>query len=162
VPHEDYKRSLEFAKAELGQLQMERNTLSEKVTEIDRHIVEVIEGIKGLARLCDQQLSKELLSGKPLPLSGKKGLNDAVRFVLQTSHKPLTPVEVRERLYSLGFDIAKYKTDFLATLHTVLKRLNTRREVDVVQFADGKNAYKWITEADIAEEMARENEGTKD
>jgi len=158
VAIEDYKRSLEFAKTELAQLQTERNTLSERVAEIDRQIVEVIEGIKGLARLCDQQPSKELLSGKSLPLRGKKGLTDAVRFALQTSRKPLTAVDVRERLYSLGFDIAKYKTDFLATLHTVLKRLNTHREVDVEPLADGKNAYKWITEADVAEELARMNE----
>jgi hypothetical protein len=154
---EDYKRSLEFAKAELGQLQMERNTLTERIVELDRHIVEVIQGIKGLARLCDQQATKDLLFGKPLPLAGEKGLNNAVQFALQTSREALTPVQVRERLRSLGFDIAKYKSDFLATVHTVLKRLHAHRKVDTVPLADGKTAYKWITEAEVAEELAQEN-----
>jgi hypothetical protein len=155
VPQDDYKRSLEFAKSELAILQGERNMLAERVVEIDRHIVEVMEGIKGLARLCDQQATKDLLYGKQLPLAGEKGLNKAVRFALQTSHEPLTPIQVRERLRSLGFDIAKYKSDFLATVHTVLKRLHARREVDTVSFVDGKTAYKWITEAELAEELTR-------
>jgi hypothetical protein len=155
VSQDDYKRSLEFAKSELAILQGERNTLTDRIVEIDRHIVEVMEGIKGLARLCDQQATKDLLYGKPLPLAGEKGLNKAVRFALQTSREPLTPIQVRERLRSLGFDIAKYKSDFLATVHTVLKRLNARREVAIVSLAGGKNAYKWITEAELAEELAR-------
>jgi hypothetical protein len=155
VAREDYKRSLELAKAELGELHAEKTKLTERISDIDSHINEITEGIKGLARLCDQQVTREMLSGNGLPLaSGKVGLNDAVRFALQTSKRELTPLEVRERLRSLGFDMSKYKSEFMATLHTVLKRLDTiHREVDKVPTSDGKTAYKWITETDKAAEL---------
>jgi hypothetical protein len=162
MPQDDYKRSLELAKGELAVLETERNTLTERISEIDLHVKEVIEGIKGLARLCDQQATKSLLYGNPLPLAREKGLNNAVEFALKTSRKPLTPVQVRERLQRLGFDIDKYKSDFLATLHTVLKRLHARRKVDAVPVVDGKTAYKWISESEIAEELVRGSESSKD
>ena len=149
VAHEDYKRSLDLAKVELGQLRDEKAKFAARLTEIDRHITAVIEGIKGLARLCDQQVTKELLSGNPTPLAGQSGkLSDAVRLALQTSSGALSPVQVRERLIALGYDTSKYTTDFLATLHTVLKRLQQHHEVEAIALAGGKTGYKWITETD--------------
>ena len=155
MPREDYKRSLDLAKVELGELRTEKTKLTSRLADIDRHIVAVEEGIKGLARLCDQQVTKDLLSGNPTPLAGQNGkLNDAVRLALQTTCEALSPVQVRERLIELGYDISTYTTDFLATLHTVLKRLHTiHHEVEVVALPGGKTGYKWITEIDKLAEL---------
>ena len=153
VTQPDYKRTLEQAQAEFQILHSEKERLKKRIADIDRHMSEVAIGIKGLARLCDQKVTKELLSGDGLPLLKETSLNEAVRFALQTSKSAMSPVEVREALRSLGFNLDKYKTDFLATLHTVLKRLHARREVDVEALPDGKKGYKWITEADKAEEL---------
>jgi len=162
VAHEDYKRSLELAKVELGQLRDEKAKFAARLAEIDRHITAVIEGIKGLARLCDQQVTKELLSGNPTPLAGQSGkLSDAVRLALQTSSGALSPVQVRERLVALGYDTSKYTTDFLATLHTVLKRLHQHHEVEAIALPGGKTGYKWITETDKLAGMEQEVERPK-
>jgi hypothetical protein len=154
VSKPDYKEALEQAKAELTMLHAEKEKLTKRIGDIERHMTEVVAGIKGLARLCDQQVTKELLSGNGLPLIGETGLSNAVKFALQTTNQAMSPVEVRETLRSLGFDISKYKTDFLATLHTVLKRLHVQRHVDVIEGDEGRKEYKWITETDKADELA--------
>lgn len=149
MARDDYKRSLELAKTELGELITEKENLTSRLAEIDKQIAEMREGIKGLAKLCDQQITKELTSGNKNPLAGIKSLNDAVRFALKVSRDALTPVQVRDKLISLGYDTTKYKSDFLATLHTVLKRLDRiHHEVEVVHLQHGKTGYKWITETD--------------
>lgn len=141
----DYKRSLEQAIAEFQMLRGEKDKLLKRIADIDRHSSEVAQGIQGLARLCDQQVTKELLAGDGLPLAKQSSLSDAVRFALQTTNQAMSPAEVREVLRSLGFDLGKYKTDFLATLHTVLKRLHAHREVDIAVLDGGKKGYQWIT-----------------
>ena len=156
MSREDYKRSLELAKVELGQLRTEKGKITSRLTEIERHIEAAEEAIQSLARLCDQQVTKGLLSGNPIPLAGQSGkLNDAVRLALQTSSEALSPIQVRERLTQLGYDSSGYSTDFLATLHTVLKRLHTiHHEVRTVTLPGGKTGYKWITETDKLVELA--------
>ena len=54
----------------------------------------------------------------------------------------MTPIEVRDRLEAIGFDLDKY-TNSLAAVHTVLKRLNQSHEVLFVEHASGKFACEW-------------------
>ena len=54
----------------------------------------------------------------------------------------MTPMEVRDRLESIGFDLSKYSSS-LAAIHTVLKRLNEAREVGFVELDSGKFGYTW-------------------
>ena len=50
----------------------------------------------------------------------------------------MTPLDVRERLLSIGVDLSGYSND-LAVIHTVLKRLNEAGELRSVPRPSGKN-----------------------
>ena len=52
----------------------------------------------------------------------------------------MTPIDVRDRLQGMGFDMAKYTND-LAAVHTILKRLNDAGELRFVARPDGKPQY---------------------
>jgi hypothetical protein len=51
------------------------------------------------------------------------GLTDACRLVLRNATQPLTALEVRDRLSSIGVGLEKH-SNALASIHTVLKRLH--------------------------------------
>jgi hypothetical protein len=69
------------------------------------------------------------------------GLTDACRMVMRGG-QPMTPVEVRDRLLAIGFDVSKYAND-LAAVHTILKRLNGSGELRFVPRGPGKHQYVW-------------------
>lgn len=70
------------------------------------------------------------------------GLTDAIRLVVRGAGVPMTPVDVRDRLHAIGFDVAKYAND-LAAVHTILKRLNQSGELRFIPRAPGKHQYTW-------------------
>jgi hypothetical protein len=69
------------------------------------------------------------------------GLTDAVRLVSRAG-VPMTPVEVREKLHGMGFDLSGYASE-LSAIHTVLKRLNGAGELRIVPRPNKKDAYLW-------------------
>jgi hypothetical protein len=76
------------------------------------------------------------------------GLTDAVRSVFRASERSgLTPVEVRNRLSHLYFPVNEYK-NFMATLHTVLIRLEKNKEIRlaILDRHEGRDesVYQWI------------------
>jgi hypothetical protein len=70
------------------------------------------------------------------------GLTDACRVVLKGAGHPMTPIEVRDRLEAMGFDLSKYASS-LAAIHTVLKRLKEAKELRFIELHSGKFAYDW-------------------
>src|SRR5579864_5385805 len=119
----DYRRALEAATREY-------ETLGEERRDIDRRLAELAQSIATLSRL---------LGFTPtVPL----GLTDAVRMVVRGAGVPMTPVDVRDRLHAIGFDVSKYTND-LAAVHTILKRLNESGEIRFVPRAPGKHQYVW-------------------
>jgi hypothetical protein len=70
------------------------------------------------------------------------GLTDGCRLVLAGAGHPMTPVEVRDRLEAIGFDLSKYSSR-LAAIHTVLKRLRDAEEIRFVELDSGRFAYEW-------------------
>jgi hypothetical protein len=107
----------------------EYEALGEERRAIDKRLAEIAQTIGTLSRLIG------LTPTVPL------GLTDGCRLVLRAG-VPMTPVEVRERLGAIGFDLAKYVSD-LAAIHTVLKRLNEAGEIRMLARAPGKSAYLW-------------------
>jgi hypothetical protein len=118
----EYRSALDAAIKEYESLGSERRA-------IDRRLAEVAQTIGTLSRLIG------LVPTVPL------GLTDGCRLVLRAG-LPLTPLDVRERLATIGFDLAKYASD-LAAIHTVLKRLNEAGEVRLIPRGPGKSAYLW-------------------
>ena len=118
----DYKVALDRACREYERLLKERAELDERLSQLQ-------EAIASLVRLCGYEPT--------VPW----GLTDAIRIVVKRADAPMTPIEVRERLRSVGFDLSKYASD-LSAIHTVLKRLHRAGELHLVPRKDGTHAYR--------------------
>ncbi|MEZ5320227.1 MAG: hypothetical protein R2752_22685 [Vicinamibacterales bacterium] len=78
------------------------------------------------------------------------GLTDACRTALRCAGKPLTAVEVRDRLAGTGFDLDRY-ANALAAVHTVLKRLEQSGEAALVPADETtRTAYEFLRSGVIA------------
>src|SRR5262245_646702 len=119
---DEYRRALEAATKEYEALGAQRR-------EIDQRLAQLAQSIGTLTRLLG------LTPTVPF------GLTDAVRMVVRGAGVPMTPVEVRDRLHGMGFDVSKYTND-LAAVHTILKRLNQAGEIRFVG-RSGKHQYLW-------------------
>jgi hypothetical protein len=120
VADADYRAALAAAVKEYEELGQRRR-------EIDDRLAQLSQTIGTLNRLLGYEST--------VPL----GLTDAIRIVMR-SGVPMTPVEVRDRLRAIGFDVSKYAND-LAAVHTILKRLNGSGELRFVPQAAGRHQY---------------------
>jgi hypothetical protein len=107
----------------------EYESLGEQRREIDQRLAQLAQTIGTLSKLIG------LTPTVPM------GLTDAVRLALRAG-VPMTPIDVRERLLSIGVDLSIYSSD-LAVIHTVLKRLNEAGEIRIIPRPDKKPAYLW-------------------
>src|SRR4051812_33840280 len=123
MTHDDYRKALEAASREY-------EALGEKRREIDQRLAGLAQTIGMLAKLLG------LTPSVPI------GLTDAIRLVVRGAGVPVTPVEVRDRLAAIGFDVSKYVND-LAAVHTILKRLNEAGELRFVPRTPGTHQYTW-------------------
>jgi hypothetical protein len=120
----DYRQALEAAAREY-------ETLLAKRGRLDRRLARLHETINALQRLCG------------LTPSVDWGLSDACRVVLRRADAALTPLEVREKLRAIGFDLSRYVND-LSAIHTTLKRLAQSGEAKRVTRLPGEHAYCWL------------------
>jgi hypothetical protein len=120
MTHEDYRRALDAAIREYEELGAKRQG-------IDKRLAELAQTIGTLSKLVG------LTPTVPL------GLTDAVRMIMRGG-VAMTPIEVRDRLHAIGFDMDKYAND-LAAVHTILKRLNESGELRFIPRAPGKHQY---------------------
>src|SRR5580765_7349513 len=121
MTHEDYRRALEAATREYEELGARRQAIDKRLAELAQTI---------------GTLSKLIGLTPTVPI----GLTDAVRLIMRGG-VPMTPVEIRDRLHAIGFDVSKYVND-LAAVHTILKRLNESGEIRFVA-RSGKHQYVW-------------------
>jgi hypothetical protein len=121
VSAQNYRTALTAAIKEYQDLGLERR-------QIDDRLAQLAQTIGTLNRLLG------LTATVPL------GLTDAIRLVVRGSGVPMTPVDVRDRLGAMGFDLSKYANE-LAAVHTILKRLNESGELRFIPRATGKHQY---------------------
>ena len=121
----DYRAALDAAIKEFESLGEQRRTIDDRLAQLSQTI---------------GTLSKLLGLTPTVPL----GLTDACRLALRGAGLPLTPLEVRDRLVSMGVDLSGYAND-LSAIHTVLKRLNEAGEIKFITkgTGSGKPAYIW-------------------
>jgi hypothetical protein len=123
VSSEQYSRTLEAAIKEYEALAGQRQ-------EIDGRLAALAQTIGTLTRLCG------------LTPTVPWGLTDACRVVLRGAGVPMTPLDVRNRLGAIGFDLSPYSSP-LSAIHTVLKRLNESGELRFIAHQSGKRSYVW-------------------
>jgi hypothetical protein len=139
VADSDYRQALDAAIREYEQLGQQRR-------DIDKRLAQLAQTIGTLNRLCG------------FAPTVFWGLTDACRVVLRGAGHPMTPVDVRDRLEAMGFDLSKYASS-LAAIHTVLKRLKDAGEIRYVTLGSGTFAYEWqrpprslaVSEAELAD-----------
>lgn len=141
----DYRKTLDAALEELSILMAERETLDEKREVLHQRIVKLRGAVRGLARLCDiDDIDEEQRHLFPDEWADTDvGLTDAIRQVLSSHGEAyLSPVFIRDRLGDVGFDIKTHK-NILASIHTVLKRLQRQGEAVPVN-REGRTVYRWV------------------
>jgi phage shock protein A len=131
--HSDtYRETLERAKQDLLSARQEREQTIKKQDELEKRIIELRRTVAALAALCGEAFDED----------DEFGLTDSIRMALKTHGGALNAKQVEARLLQLG-----YKTkspNLLASVHTVLKRLVLKGEVDDSAVMDNKQAYQWI------------------
>jgi hypothetical protein len=118
---DEYRRALDAAVREYEHLTAQRASLDARISQLQHSIA-------ALTKLCGFEPT--------VPL----GLTDACRLVLRNSPAPLTALEVRDRLISIGLDLTRYSNP-LASIHTVLRRLHDSGEVVERDRDDDRRAY---------------------
>ena len=118
-----YRRALDAAIREYEALGAKRRDIDQRLAELGQTI---------------GTLTKLLGLAPTVPL----GLTDAIRMVVRGAGVPMTPVDVRDRLRVIGFDVSRY-TNELAAVHTILKRLNDAGELRFIPRAVGRHQYAW-------------------
>ena len=126
---DDYRRALDAAVREYEKAMAER-------AAIDTRLAQLQQTIGTLTRLCG------------LEPTVPWGLTDACRTLLRAAGRPLTPVEVRDRLAAVGFDLSRY-ANALAAVHTVVKRLAESGEAAPVD-DETRTAYEFIGSGIVA------------
>lgn len=106
---DDYRRALDAAVREYETLIAEQSALEGRLAQLKHSIAT-------LTKLCGYEPT--------VPL----GLTDACRLVLRNAAGPLTALEVRDRLLSIGVALDNHSNP-LASIHTVLKRMQDGGEI---------------------------------
>jgi hypothetical protein len=120
----DFAATLKRTRKELERLRRDRAALDAQIEKLEQ--IEV--ALRGVA--------------EPRRAADLSSLTDVVRTALRSAELPVTPTQLRDEVLALGFDKRRY-TQFLASLHVVLKRLVANGEVWEFSFGDGKR-YWWV------------------
>lgn len=130
MAQEDYKKTLQAAQAELEELLI-------KQEEIEQRIARVKQAIISLAPLAEEPGSTFWTSA--LAAIRGEGISDTCRQILQSTGKPLSPVEIKQQLLNMGIDLSRQK-NVMASIHSLLKRLVANDEIET---RDEGLTYKW-------------------
>lgn len=155
-----YKQSFDLAIEELAELMAEREEVESRREQLERRITRLREAIIGLGFLVDKgsyTIAKERPELFPDTVSPDVGFTDAVRAVFRDDKESFhSPIEIRDYLDLVGFDIAKYK-NVLASIHSILKRLKAKNEI-YEGTRDGKVVYKCNPRGPLAIDPPKEEQ----
>lgn len=137
-----FKQSLEAAVEELTQVLAERDELETRLDDLNYRMEKLREALRGLSALCGMDYEIEFPHLFPTGEEVEQGFTNQIRSVFRSSPSiPMSPVDVRNKLKESGFPVHRY-SNALASIHTILKRLEKSREVDS-QEINGKTLYLW-------------------
>ncbi len=130
MAQEDYKKTLEAAQAEL-------EILLVKQEEIEQRIARIKQAIISLAPLAEEPNGS--FWGDAIAAIRANGISDACLQILQSTNKPLTPVEIKDHLRNTGVDLSGQK-NVMASIHSALKRLRANEEIET---KNNGISYRW-------------------
>ena len=139
----DYKRARASAVEELKAFLKEKRMVEQRIMQL-RQIITALDAFVSPRR-------------KPAEIPR---LTDAIRSIfLASSGKRLTPRDIRQKLREIGFDEKRY-SNFLASIHVVLRRLKEKGEIAAdTEHAGFRPAYRRKDEdEDFIAELEKELE----
>jgi hypothetical protein len=95
-------------------------------TDADKKIAQLKQTITSLAQLCGEDAFPKRNQEDLWDMQ----LSDAVIEVLKATNKPLKPVEIKEGLIRTANYEPKNYVNFMATLHSILKRLVAKGKIE--------------------------------
>jgi hypothetical protein len=125
------------------EIQKEIESLEIQQEDTTRRLARLKQSLMGLSPLAEEQ--DAWLTEAAADLAGiNKGLTeisitDSARQILQATNKPLSPVEIKDRLVSMGKDMGGHK-NVMASVHSLLKRLVASGEIES---KDSGLTYEW-------------------
>jgi uncharacterized coiled-coil protein SlyX len=130
---DEYKAALLTAKNELISAITDLGETQNRTLELEQRIADLRQTISVLSKLCGE---------REMDVEEALGLTDAIRaaFVSVGKDQSLTAQEVRLRLEAHGFNTRRYG-NLLASIHTVIKRLENKKEIRCAGAKGDKNAY---------------------
>jgi hypothetical protein len=125
----EFMGALQKARLELAGIDAEQKRLAQRKAQL-------LETIKALAPLLTPQPSLETLK-----------LADAIRTVigsyeLNQPRAVLTPKSVRELLKEMGFDFSRYSENYMAAIHTAMRRMVKSGELEAAGDAGFGGGYR--------------------
>jgi chorismate mutase len=135
------------AERELRQLLQQRS-------EIMKRIGSIKQTLAGLASLFGESvLTDELLTLLDRGAAQRRsGLTRACRQVLMESAVPISARQVSERVRQRFPDVLAHHKDPLASVNTILGRLQQYAEARRFQQADGRPVWEWLSDRSDAQE----------
>jgi hypothetical protein len=124
-----FARTLKRTRQELDRLRSQRARIDEEVAKLEQ----IEAALQAVA---------EPEAASVVDLSS---LTSVIRRVVKSASVPITPPEVRDKMREIGFDEGPY-SQFLASIHVVLKRLWRNGEIFEFTFKD-KKTYWWVTKS---------------
>ena len=116
----------------------ELEELLRQKSEIEKRIAAIEQTIKILEPVYANDFGRGLWGSVDAILDADAGLTDRIRDILRRAAPSyLSPTAVRDVLTNSGFD-ASGRSNFLAEVHNVLKRLTARNQLDEKSLPTGK------------------------
>ena len=135
-------KHLEVAHAELAK-KMARHAKTEAAQVQLEH--EIAEALLEIAKVHEMvgEIPKDNNAAKLTSNIKEWGLTDAVRVVMRAADRPLSAIDVRDRLKAIGFNVKQYQND-MATVNLTLERMARQGEIDTSRNKiGGKRLYIW-------------------
>jgi len=134
--------SIDYRKL-VTEIQKEIESLEVLQEDTSRRLARLKQSLIGLAPLADEQdqVSKPA-GGLFMTLStimAETTMTDAARQILQAAAKPLSPVQIKDQLVSMGKDLSGHK-NVMASIHSLIKRLVDSGEIET---KDNGLTYAW-------------------
>ncbi len=125
LPEDPYKLALEKAESDLA------NAIQER----DKWTLELVR-LEHLTQALSVMIGKSNYRGFLAKVSQEVGFQEVVLTCVRQSPEPMTAVDVRDSLTSIGYDLSKFKNP-LAVIHGALKRLAAAKQIE-----ETNGAYK--------------------
>ena len=140
----------------LGVTRSRRDEHRQAAAELDEEAGKIKEAIWSLAALVDDT-ELESIKAQHRELfdaftDSPVGLTDAIRQVLKSSKRWMTPVAVKNAVMKIGRVLDSHRNP-LGSVHTVLKRLADSNEVIVAIESNGRTLYGWGDDEEILKSL---------